>query len=155
MIENVSEQGFAIRTRSHVRENRTVWVTRPNSPALKSVVRHVRKQDGAYVLGFARIALERRREDRRPVAGGGELRMSGPRGESLSFEVEIRNISPDGVQVSCKEAVPKNEVARLVGAAVECMGSIRYCVPWNGQFLAGLFLIGKAHRKTPQNEPID
>ena len=150
MLEDVSTHGFAIRTKMRLREGQTVWVTRPESPALKSVVRHVRRATDSYILGFARIVLERRREDRRPVAGRGTLKLSGPRGEAISIEAEIRNISPEGVQVSSPESVPKGEVARLIGTAVECMGAVRYCVPWNGQFLVGLFLIGKAHRKTSE-----
>ena len=153
MLENVSEYGFAIRTKSRMREGQTVWVTRPDSPALKSVVRHVSQENETYVLGFARIVLERRREDRRPVAGSALLRRSGPRGETLAVDVEIRNISPEGVQVAAPESVPKNEVARLIGTAVECMGTVRYCVPWNGKFLVGVFLIGKAHRKSNE-EPV-
>lgn len=155
MIENVSQHGFAIRAKMRLREGQAVWVTRPESPALKSVVRHVRREADSYVLGFARVVLERRREDRRPVAGTGNLRLSGPRGEPVSIEAEIRNISPEGVQVSSPQSVPKGEVARLIGTAVECMGAVRYCVPWNGSFLVGLFLIGKAHPKTSEEVVYD
>lgn len=146
ILENVSPEGFAIRTRVRLREGQAVWVTRTESRALKSVVRHVRRDVDSYILGFARIVAERRREDRRPVAGTAALKLAGPHGESLSIETEIRNISPDGVQVAAPQSVPNGEVARLIGTAVECMGSIRYCVPWNDRFLIGLFLIGKAQR---------
>lgn len=155
MLENGSEHGFGIRTTARLREGQTVWVARSQSPALKSVVRHVQGGSGCYVLGFARIVLERRREDRRPVSGHALLRRTGAHGETVAVEVEIRNISPEGVQVVSPEAAPKNEVARLIGTAVECMGTVRYCVPWNGRFLVGLFLIGKAHRVTNEEVVFD
>lgn len=155
MLENASPQGFAIRTKTRLREGQTVWVTRPESPAFKSVVRHVRNETDSYVLGLARIVVDRRREDRRPVAGPAVLKLSGPHGESISIETEIRNISPEGVQVAADRSLPKGEVARLIGSAVECMGAIRYCVPWNDRFLIGLFLIGKAQRINSEERYFD
>jgi hypothetical protein len=147
VLENVSQHGFAVRTGGPVKEGHTVWVTRPESPALKSVVRNVRRDEDGYVLGFARIVLERRREDRRPVMGTGVLRRMGTHGETVAIDTEIRNISAEGVQVAAAAWVPTKEVARLVGTAVECIGSVRYCVPWKGKFLVGLFLIGKPSRR--------
>ena len=155
ILENVSPQGFGIRTKKKLKEGQTVWVTRPDSPALKSVVRHVLSENGVHVLGFARIHKERRREDRTPTEGFALIRWSGSRGEALSTDVRIRNVSPEGVQVESAQSVPPSEVARLIGTAVECMGAVRYCVPWNGKFLVGLFLIGKAHRKTDEPEYFD
>jgi hypothetical protein len=152
ILENVSQKGFAVRTDAEIPEGLTIWLTRPDSPALKSIVRHVQKEGGVYVLGLARIVQERRRDDRTPVEGAGMLRRTGPHGETLSMDVQIRNIAPEGVQVAAPNATPKDEVARLVGSAVECTGTVKYCVPWNGKFLIGLFLIGKVHRNAPQDE---
>ena len=150
-LENVSRQGFAVRTESLVPDGQTVWVTRPDSPPLKSVVRHVGRSRGSNLLGLARVALERRREDRQPVEGAALLRRTGPNGETIATDVEIHNVSPEGVQVVSPEAVPKADVARLIGQAVECMGTVRYSVPWNGKFLVGLFLIGSVKPKTPSD----
>ena len=61
--------------------------------------------------------------------------------------MELLN-SPEGVQLCSQQAAPTGEVGRLIGTAVECVGAIRYCVPWNGKFLIGLFLIGKAQRRS-------
>ena len=155
VLENVSSQGFAVRTKKKLQEGQTVWLTRPDSPALKSVVRHVQPDNGVYVIGFARVLRERRREDRSPTTGFAALRWSGARGETLSADVRIRNISSEGVQVESGLSVPQGEVARLIGAAVECAGAVRYCVPWKDRFLVGLFLIGQAHRRTSQPEYID
>ncbi len=152
VLENVSERGFAVRTNAAIDDGQTVWATRPNSPAFKSIVRHVEQDGDLFVLGFARILHERRREDRAPVAGVGMLRRTGVHGETIATDVRIRNISAEGVQVASSQAVPKNEVARLIGSAVECVGTVRYCVPWNGKFLVGLFLIGDARRKTPDDQ---
>jgi hypothetical protein len=80
------------------------------------------------------------------------LLRTGPNGETLVLDVQILNVSPEGVQFAATQAIPKKEVARLVGTAIECMGTIRYCVPWNGKFLGGLFLIGKVHRNAPSDE---
>jgi hypothetical protein len=152
VLENVSSNGFAIRTEGEFEEGQTVWVTRPDSPALKSIVRHIQRSDGFYVLGLARIAKERRREDRAPIAGAGCLRRTGPRGECLSVAVQIRNISAEGLQLVSPESAPPQEVVRLVGSAVECTGTVRYSVPWNRRFLIGVFLIGKVHSNEPQDE---
>ncbi|MEZ5391779.1 MAG: hypothetical protein R2724_02620 [Bryobacterales bacterium] len=148
VLENVSPEGFGVRTKRAFKDGQTVWVTRADSPALKSIVRHVAKDEDAYVLGFARITNEKRREDRSPATGAAMLRCMGPNGETLSHEVQIRNVSPEGVQVCTPMAAPAGEVARLIGTAVECVGAIRYCVPWNDKFLVGLFLIGKAQRRS-------
>ena len=155
VLENVSPHGFAIRTAPGLQEGQTVWVTRPDSPALKSVVRHMRRDNGACLLGLSRVAHEHRREDRRPVAGTALLKRTGDHGETLVSDIEIRNISSEGVQMACSEFVAKNEVVRLLGSAVECMGAVRYCVPWQRKFLVGLFLIGKAHRRSSEEVVYD
>jgi hypothetical protein len=155
VLENISSQGFAVRTKRKLLEGQTVWLSRPDSPLLKSVVRHVQQENGLYVLGFARVLRERRREDRSPATGLAALRWSGQRGETLSADVRIRNLASEGVQVESALSVPHGDVVRLIGAAVECAGAVRYCVPWKDKFLVGLFLIGKAHRRTSQPEYID
>ena len=147
VLENISPNGFGIRTTAKLEEGMTVWITRPDSPALKSVVRHVQTSDEFYVLGCARIQSERRREDRVPAEGSALLRWTGAQGQTKTTEVLIRNVSTEGVQVESSETVLSNQIARLIGAAVECTGAVRYCVPRNQTFLVGLFLIGKAQRK--------
>ena len=143
VITDASPSGVGVLTRAALEPGRTVWVMRPGSTALKGVVRNARLDGDERTIGVRLVFDERRRLDRHPYASDGSLRWSGPSGATERLNIEVRNVTESGAQLAGDRAVPVGEFVRLSGAAVECAGSVRYCVRWGDEYLIGVQFIGK------------
>lgn len=143
VISDASEHGVAVVTRRRLEPGRTVWVMRPGAPSLKAVVRNVRAQNGAWMLGLRLIFHERRRIDRYPFEAGGVLRWAGAFGVTERLQVDVRNFTDWGAQLAAERAAPVGQFVRLSGEEIECEGSVRYYVPSGDEHLIGLHFVGK------------
>ncbi|GEM_PF-1801455 len=97
---------------------------------------------------------ERRRLERLPASGSGTLEWTDPTRRHRTATVTVKDITADGVRLEADEPLETLNGARLVGETWECLGSIRYCRPENGRFVAGMQLtrlpIRRSHGWGPQ-----
>lgn len=127
VIEDVSEKGLSVLTQVPLPIGLTVWVTGRSVEARKAVVRHRRKNEDGYVQGLRSIVKERRRTDRQVSVGDGWIRFASEKGETMSAEATVINVTDSGMQVKTSlEAVPDTYV-RVSGRALDCEGVVRYC----------------------------
>ena len=88
-----------------------------------------------------------RSEDRELVCGKGHLTWDHGT-QAKQSNVEVLNISDNGVQLHVSEYVDVGVAAYLTGTEYQCVGSIRYCVPNRQGFLVGLKFSGEPHFKS-------
>src|SRR5581483_3815902 len=96
---------------------------------------------------------ERRRLDRLPASGSGTLEWIDPSRRRRTATVTVKDITADGVRLEADQPLETWNGARLIGETWECLGSIRYCRPENGRFVAGMQLTRLPIRRTDSRGP--
>ncbi len=69
-----------------------------------------------------------RAERRAIVYGGGSLTWDDAANGSRTSSVIVRNLSGEGLQIVCHQAIRTGAVVFLTGETYECLGKVRYCV---------------------------
>ncbi len=138
VIEDVSETGLSVLARVPIPVGTTVWVTGRSMKARKAVVRHRRQTDGGHLHGLRSISRERRRSDRQVAVGEGWIRFAGEKGETISAEATVINVTEGGMQVRTSIEAPRDTFVRVSGRLLDCEGSVRYCSEEDGIYLLGV-----------------
>ncbi len=146
-VENVSAHGLGLRTTRALLAGQTVWFEPASGPVVKGVVRHCEERDGQYLLGLVRVESERRRVERQPVRGAGNLDWYGDGAKACTTPVLVRDASEFGLQLSALDPVPVGRIARLTGEAVECVGTVCYCVGVEDGYRVGLHFTRQPYEK--------
>lgn len=141
VIEDISENGLAVLTQVPLPIGLTVWVTGKSVTPRKAVVRYRKESNGGFLHGLRSISKERRRFDRLVAGGDGWIRFAGNRGETISAEATVLDITDSGMQVRTSVEAPRDTFVRISGRSLDCEGSVRYCKKKNGQFVLGVQFI--------------
>ena len=86
-------------------------------------------------------SARRRREERQPTTGSGELCWRDRTGRHRATLATVLNINGGGMQVKISEALAFPQMVRLAGEDWECLGWTRYCVETVDGFVVGIELI--------------
>lgn len=138
VIEDVSEKGLSVLTQSPLPVGLTVWVTGGTIEARKAVVRYHRATEDGVVHGLRSVVKERRRFDRQVSVGDGWIRFAGPRGETISAEATVLNVTDSGMQVRTSVEAPRDTFVRVSGRLLDCEGSVRYCRVEGDEYVLGV-----------------
>jgi hypothetical protein len=141
VIEDVSEKGLSVLTQTPLPVGLTVWVTGRSVEARKAVVRYRRETEGGFVQGLRSVVRERRRVDRQVAVGEGWIRFAGPRGETVSAEATVLNVTDSGMQVRTSVEAPRDTFVRVSGRSLDCEGSVRYCRAEDEEYVLGVQFI--------------
>jgi len=146
MIEDVSEKGLSVLTQSPLPVGLTVWITGRSVEARKAVVRYRRETQGGFIHGLRSVVKERRRSDREVSIGEGWIRFAGPKGETVSAEATVLNVTEGGMQVRTSVEAPRDTFVRVSGRSLDCEGSVRYCRVEDEEYVLGVQFI---HEPSP------
>ncbi len=138
VIEDVSEKGLSVLTQSPLPVGLTVWVTGGSIETRKAVVRYHRETEEGVVHGLRSVVKERRRFDRQVSVGDGWIRFAGPRGETISAEATVLNVTDSGMQVRTSVEAPRDTFVRVSGRSLDCEGSVRYCRVEGDKYVLGV-----------------
>jgi hypothetical protein len=104
---------------------RTVWMEQ--GPAERcAFVRSCQSASGQWVVDLCFLVEERRRQDRIPVSGKGEVHWYDKGGHQRVATVEVENVTESGVRLKVAESLRGVAMLRLTGETWECLGRIRY-----------------------------
>jgi hypothetical protein len=137
-VENVSVHGLGLRAARYVAVGQTVWFEPSSGPMVKGVIRHCEERDGYFQMGLIRVETERRRVERQPVRGAGNLDWYGAGAKACTTPVLVRDASEFGLQLSALDPVPVGCVVRLSGDSLECVATVCYCVRTGDEYRIGL-----------------
>lgn len=138
VIEDVSENGLSVLTQAPLPVGLTVWITGRSVEARKAVVRYRRETEGGFIQGLRSVAKERRRTDRQVSVGAGWIRFAGPRGETVSAEATVLNVTDGGMQVRTSVEAPRDTFVRVSGRSLDCEGRVRYCRVEDEEYVLGV-----------------
>ena len=138
VIEDVSEKGLSVLTNAPLPVGLTVWITGRSVESRKAVVRYRRETQDGFVHGLRSVVKERRRTDRQISVGNGWIRFAGPRGETVSAEATVLNVTDGGMQVRTSVEAPRDTFVRVSGRSLDCEGSVRYCRVDDGEYVLGV-----------------
>jgi len=138
VIEDVSEKGLSVLTQSPLPVGLTVWITGRSVESRKAVVRYRRETEGGFVQGLRSVIKERRRSDRQVSVGDGWIRFGGQKGETVSAEATVLNVTDGGMQVRTSIEVPRDTFVRVSGRSLDCEGCVRYCRLEDGEYVLGV-----------------
>lgn len=138
VIEDVSENGLSVLTQLPLPIGLTVWITGRSIEARKAVVRYRRETEGGVIHGLRSVVRERRRFDRQVSVGDGWIRFAGPRGETISAEATVLNVTDSGMQVRTSVEAPRDTFVRVSGRSLDCEGSVRYCRVEGDEYVLGV-----------------
>jgi hypothetical protein len=124
-VENVSVHGLGLRAARYVAVGQTVWF-------------EPEERDGYFQMGLIRVETERRRVERQPVRGAGNLDWYGAGAKACTTPVLVRDASEFGLQLSALDPVPVGCVVRLSGDSLECVATVCYCVRTGDEYRIGL-----------------
>lgn len=141
VIEDVSEKGLSVLTQAPLPVGLTVWITGRSVEARKAVVRYRRETEGGFIQGLRSVIRERRRDDRQVSVGEGWIRFAGPKGETVSAEATVLNVTDGGMQVRTSVEAPRDTFVRISGRSLDCEGSVRYCRIEDQEFVLGVQFI--------------
>ena len=82
----------------------------------------------------------RRSEMRAAVYGGGVLAWNDAEKGPRTARVVVTNLSGQGLQIICSEAIRTGAVVFLTGDTYECLGEVRYCVYGDDGYRIGIEL---------------
>ncbi len=98
-----------------------------------------------FVVTLNYVSAGRRREERVPAAGAASI--SWDTGGHSAFragcEVQVTDVSSDGLQLISPEPVPDAAVVRVFGESLQCLGKVRYCLEKGDSYRVGLHFIRK------------
>lgn len=103
-----------------------------------AVVRHCRLDGDTYVVGLLRRSSDRRDGPRVPVEGVGRLVWHNSEADQQDLNVNVRDSSPNGLQIEAPYEIPVPIIVRLLGKGVDLIAETRYCSPHEKHFLVGL-----------------
>jgi hypothetical protein len=108
------------------------------------VEKYLDMTDG-FAVNLSYVSAGRRREQRTPVRG--EASISWDTGGHSTFragcEVQVTDVSSDGLQLISPEPIPDAAVVRVFGESLQCIGKVRYCLEQGTSYRIGLHFIRK------------
>jgi hypothetical protein len=63
--------------------------------------------------------------------------------------VTVRNVSEQGMQLRCEQAIRPGTVVFLTGERYECLGTVRYCVHHDDGYRIGLEFVREPYLRNP------
>lgn len=152
LIEDVSEKGLSVLTQAPLPIGLTVWVTGRSVEARKAVVRHRRNTEDGFVQGLRSIVNERRRSDRQVSVGDGLIRFANEKGERISAEATVLNVTDGGMQVRTSVESPLDAYVRVSGRSLDCEGVVRYCTQDGNEYVLGVQFVNAPSRHLIAND---
>ena len=139
------------------RGERGITVVAPRCPDLKQlatlrdgqsvygvIVEKTLPMSDGLVVNLRYASAGRRREDRVPTDGKASISWD-TRGHAFhaGCEVDVTDVSSDGLQLISPEPIPDAAVVRVLGDSLQCLGKVRYCLETGPKYRIGLHFIRK------------
>jgi hypothetical protein len=124
----------------------TVWIEQACAER-RAYVRSCQTTAGECVADLRFLVEERRRQDRIPVSGQGEVHWYDKAGLRRVAAVAVENVTESGVRLNMSESLRGVPMLRLTGETWECLGRIRYCESGVAGYGVGVELAGPAYLK--------
>lgn len=139
------------------RGERGITVIAPRCPDIKQiatlrdgqsvyrvVVEKTLDMNDSLVVSLNYVSAGRRREDRMPANGKASVSWdTGGHAFHSGCEVDVTDVSSDGLQLISPEPIPDAAVVRVFGESLQCLGKVRYCLEAGNEYRIGLHFIRK------------
>ena len=106
---------------------RRVWIGEPGRASIPSVARQCVEEGESFQVRFERLRMDRRRTRRATTSGTGTLQWRAEDGAKVEATVTVCDVGDDGLGMTTPKPVPAQQVVRLSGQDIECVGSVRSC----------------------------
>jgi hypothetical protein len=117
---------------------------RDGQSVYKVVVEKTLDMNDSLVVSLNYVSAGRRREDRMPTDGKASIAWdTGGNAFRSGCEVDVTDVSSDGLQLISLEPVPDAAVVRVFGESLQCLGTVRYCLEEGDAYRIGLHFIRK------------
>jgi hypothetical protein len=115
-----------------------VWIGGRAREPIPAVVHECVEEGASFRLRFRQLQHDRRRANRKTTFGVGFLQWKGVDGSREDAAVEAFDISNTGLGIAAPREVPVNEIVRLTGQHLACVGLVRFCTRHGARFRIGL-----------------
>jgi hypothetical protein len=117
---------------------------RDGQSVYRVVVEKTLNMSDSLVVSLNYVSAGRRREDRMATAGQASISWdTGGHAFRSGCEVEVTDVSSDGLQLISPEPIPDAAVVRVFGESLQCLGTVRYCLETGTNYRVGLHFIRK------------